>query len=331
MRLLLTVFFFSLSTLIFAQISSHPSAQLLVDQGLEELQEGEFEAALQHFLQARELDGENAIIESYITSLSRMVTLDALEADPEEIDRFIEEQEVYLDREEEQIIVEDEGEKDFITQEIIKEQARLDRSRGELFISYPLLNSSSGDGELDSNLRTEGNFLEGMNYNLSFYPEVFNRTIGIEGGFGSFSMEYDDVDMLYDELHLGITLRNYFNEKPGSYSLLGTHMQWGVVFEEDLSTDDRSLLSHFRFEAFINDPTLYRLIRNSVTQRVSFTGKLQFSLFDETYMLAYGGGLLVNAGNKLDFFSDFIYRNYLVDDVYYPSWTAFLGMQYLIR
>ncbi|MDC7222551.1 MAG: tetratricopeptide repeat protein [Spirochaetales bacterium] len=324
------VCFFLLSPLLFAQISSVPAAQLLAEQGLESLENKEYEEALQFFLQARELDENNELLESYIASLSRMVSLENFQADPEEIDRFVEEKEKAREEEEDETLYEEDGETDFITQEQNKEKARQDRTRGELSLSYPPINSSNGS-EVDSYLRQSDELLDGFGYQLTFYPEVFNRTIGLDASYGSYATEIEEEVNLFDEAGLGLELRNFFNEQPGSYSLLGTHLWGGFVLVENLSSDSRQLLPLFRFEAFFRDPTFYRLARNGFTRSLALKGKLQFTLLDDTYIIGYGGGLSINLGQKMDITTDFIYRNYLEDDSYYSSWTVFMGMDFIFR
>jgi phosphoribosyl-ATP pyrophosphohydrolase len=330
MRSLFFFLFFLTASFLFCQVSEIPAAQLLAEQGLNQLEKKEYEEALQSFLQAQDLDQENTLLESYITSLTRIVSLENIQADPQEIDRFLEEREEHRD-EEQELDFEEDGEIDFITQEQYKEKARLDRSRGKVSLYYPLLNSSNGGSELDSNLRLDGDLLEGVSLDLVFYPDLFSRTIGLEGGYGSFSVEINDEVNVFDELGTGLILRNFFNEQPGIYSLIGTRLWGGVLFGENLSDDSRDVLSFYRFEVFFRDPFIYRFIKTEATKNIALKGKVSFSLLDDTYMLGYEGGASVRLGDRLDLIGKFIYRNYLEDDSFYPSWTCFMGMEYVFR
>ena len=322
--------FFFLTSLLYAQVSDLPEVQELVDQGLGRIEAGQYVEALRLFQQAEALDGENDTIKSYIVSLNRMITLDDYQADQESIDRFIEEREA-LKEEEQETPVEEEGNVDFITQEQNKEKAREERALGGITLRFPFLNSSNGDSSVDSDLRRAGEVFQGVSYGLSYFPNLLNRTIGVEGGSGSFSLVIDEQLIIYDEVMMGFVLRNYFNEQPGTYSLLGTHFNVGLLFKENVDAEMRSLQNFFRFEVFFRDPLFYRLLKSRPLRAVALDGTFQFTLLDDTYMLGYGGGLTLSMGSRLDFTGNFLFRNYMINDTAYPSWTVYAGAVYSFR
>lgn len=313
-----------------AEISEIPEAQLLVDQALDSLDGEDYEQALTLFRKARELDGENGVIADYITSLSRIVSLENYQTDPQQIDAFIQQREA----EKESLkanVPSDGGEMDFITREQNKEKARQERTRGELLLRFPLLNSSRGTGELDNDLRQTGGLFQGAGYNLSYFPELLNRTIGIEGGWESYSLYIGEELNLYDETFIGFFLRNYFNEQPGLYSLVGTHFAAGLRFGENLATEAMGFESFWRVEVFFRDPLLYRVVKRDIFKHVALEGIFRFALYDSTYLLGYGGGLSVDLGTRLSVKGNFLYRNYMVLDIPYPSWSAGMGLNYSFR
>ncbi len=330
MRHAAAVLLFLLASLLCAQVSDIPAAQAFAEEGLALIEAERYGDALQKFLLARDLDGENERIEGYITSLNRLITLENYQSDSESIDRFIEEREKTRDekKEESEPV---EGEVDFITQEQNKEKARLDRVVGLITLRFPFLNSSNGDPRVDNDLRQTGEVFQGFSYSLSYFPDIFNRTMGVEGGYGSFSMEVNDELNLYDEAYCGFVLRNYFNEQPGSYSLIGTHFNVGFFFQENVDAEERRLLNFFRSEVFLHDPLFYRFFKSPVLKNISVDGTFQITFFDETYLLAYGGGGTVKLGSRLDLTAKFLYRNLMVDNTPYPSWTTFMGIDYSFR
>ncbi len=311
-------------------VSDNPEAQLLAEQALVLLENGNYGEALTLFRQAKDLDGENTLIDSYIASLNRIVTLEDFQADPANTDAFIE------SREEAKAtpkapVTDETGEVDFITREQNKEKARLERTLGEILITFPVLNSSRGNGTLDNDLRLTGEILQGVGYNFAYYPDLFNRTIGLEGGWETYSLYLENELNLFDEARAGIVLRNFFNEQPGFYSLIGTRISAGLQFGENRDTLARGFLSFWRFEAYFRDPLLYRIIKADPLKHAALEGRFRFSLLNDTYMVGYGGGVSVDLGTRLSARGSFLYRSYLDQNLPYPSWTANLGLNYSFR
>jgi hypothetical protein len=318
---------FSLSA---AEISKIPEAQLLVDQALDSLDGERYEEALRLFREARDLDRENGTIADYIASLSRIVSLEDYRTDPEQIDAFIQERENGKASGDSTARAEG-GEMDFITREQNKEKARQERSRGEILLGFPLLNSSRGTGELDNDLRLTGGLFQGTGYYLSYFPELLNRTIGVEGGWESYSLYLGEELNLYDETFIGFFLRNFFNEQPGFYSLVGTHFAAGLRFGENRAAETREFESFWRVEVFFRDPLLYRVVKRELFKHVALEGLFRFSLYSSTYLLGYGAGLSVDLGARLAVKGNLLYRNYMVKDLSNPSWSAGLGLSYSFR
>lgn len=329
------IVFFFLSCLLSAQITQQPAASLFVDQGYAALEEGRYEDALALFQQASQEDRDNKKIEAIVSSLSRLVDLKDLESDSDTIDAFLAEREKTQAVEEKETMAREN--QDFITRQRKKELARLERPLGEIALHFPLIYSSRGNGETDNLLRVQGDPLKGLGYGFVFFPEIFNRIIGIESRYFSYPLYLEkDPELsggegfIFDEARLGVVLKNYFNEEPGSYSLLGTKISTGLLFENNRTASRVRIVPSlsWQFELFVRDPVFYRWNRDVFFRNLAFEGRVQFSLVEDTYMLNYGVDGHFKLGNIV-LSSSFLYRNYLLNEEFYSSWMVSAGISVL--
>lgn len=321
MRKLFILCGFLATALLFSQ-SDTLLVKQYVDEGMAAIERGEYEQALHFFTLAQELDGENPTVNDNIESLIRIVSLEDYTSDKESIDAFLKERdnENRNSSQEEDIPEEDLG---YIAREHNREQARQERSIVEATLFSPLVTSSTGTLGSEEAIEQE-DLLSSLGFEVSYFPDVFKRTIGLELDYSSYSIEVDDELILYNETKLGLAIRNYFNEQPGSYSFIGTNFSAGIILQENTSSLNQQLINFWQFDVFLHDPLFYRLIKSNITKNIAFEGDFKFSLLNDTYMLIYGGGLHISL-NKVKLIVDFHYRSLYEDDIFYPSWVASTG------
>jgi hypothetical protein len=324
-----TVILFLIALLpLIADISQIPEAQLLIDQALQAYEEENYNQSLEIFRQASILDPENPHILSFLESLGRIVSLENYESDSQTIDSFIEKRSE--EKKEIKETPENRENQDFITRENNKEIARQERPIGGMEFFFPLFYSSVGNWELDDSFKRNSDPFKGIGYSIEFFPDLFNRIIGIEGKYESYSLSINNTNYIYDDARFGVILKNYFNEQPGSYSLLGTKISVGMLFGENTDDYTRQMIPSWQLELFVRDPLLLRFFQNDFSRNLGFEGKFQFSLLETTYMLGYGAKLEFQMGDFL-LASQFKYRNLLDNDIMHSAWMLSAGVKYYFR
>jgi len=273
-----------------------------MEQGREAMVEQDFTLALEFFEEAEKINPESSEVQQYIQIVNKMLLIENLDT-VEEADQFIEksraDREAQLNQEE--IVVSDELQDDFIYQQEQKDKARQQRTPLFFQFSIPFAVPEYEDMLIDENLL----FSNGYLLEFAVYPGKMKSIVG-------FGFEVDNGILSYQNLGgdrsniLGnVYFRNFIAEEVGARLIFGSKVGAGFTMINGIGLDYQVIPS-WHLSLFFSDPVFYHLLGEDSFKPMILSGNIAI-LYGDNLNIIDGNAALTYKFHRFDIGLNYYY------------------------